>query len=75
MNLPLLYGHCVVFRMVSVVPEVKCHETSMCNYTVRDLTPSETYALYVTVRRQGDKSDGQPSPIVHVKTKCSGNSC
>lgn len=58
--------------MLSVIPDVKCHETKICNYTIRDLTPSSTYAIYVTVRRQEDTSDGAPSPTVHVKTKCAG---
>lgn len=59
--------------MLTGVAESKCYETRMtCNYTIRDLAPSETYVIYITVRRTGDMSDGPPSPVVHVKTKCAG---
>ncbi|WAR24720.1 PTPRM-like protein [Mya arenaria] len=58
------------FRMASVVPEVKCHENTMCNYTLLDLTPNTNYVIYVSVRRQGDTTDGPASPMANVKTKC-----
>ncbi|KAH3848630.1 hypothetical protein DPMN_091010, partial [Dreissena polymorpha] len=58
------------FRLQSVVPEVKCQEYTVCNYTMTDLKPNTYYVIYVSVRRQGDASDGLPSPMAHVKTEC-----
>lgn len=58
------------FRMLSVVPEVKCHERSKCNYTATDLKPYTNYVIYISVRRQGDTMDGPAGPMVNVKTKC-----